>query len=384
MFSADASTPFTLWIPGIRHDFQVVAFDGTEAISTLFSIHIDLVSEQSDFDLEQLLGQPAFLQVGIEEHGFHGRIEDVLAGEPGKRLTRYQMTLVPALHYLQFSHDQRIFQNLNVPQIVTNVLHKHGIQSDVFTFHVSTSVEREYCTQYGESDLEFIQRLCAEDGIAWHHQHSPEMHLLVFTDDPVFFPTLAPTPYQQEAGMVADHPVINRFAMRFSTRPSTVTRRNYDFKRPSALLESNFTAEFTPTLEDYRYPLWMETEKHGKHLVRQALERHRQDYQLVHGEGDQPALRSGYLFDLIEHPRAVCNDQWLLISVHHEGKQPQSLEEALISDEPSADGFTQGYRNSFNAIASYVLSPTVAWQQTQAGLPDRARHRTTRRRNFLR
>lgn len=354
MFNPEAPALFTLHIPDIRHDFKVLTFDGSEAISSLYSIRIEVVSEHADFDLERLLGQPAFLQFGRDQEGIHGRIEDVLAGEPGKRLTHYHLTLVPALHYLQFSHDQRIFQNLNVPQIVTQVLHKHGIHSDVFTFHVSTSAKREYCTQYGESDLEFIQRLCAEDGIAWHHQHSPEMHLLVFTDDPVFFPTLAPTPYQQDTGLVPDHPVINQFAMRFSTRPSTVTRRNYDFKRPSALLQSSFTAEFTPALEDYRYPLWMETEKHGKHLARLALERHRRDYQLVHGKGDQPTLRSGYLFDLIEHPRAACNDQWLLISVHHEGKQPQSLEEALITDESSGDGFTQGYRNSFSAIASYV------------------------------
>lgn len=354
MFNPEAPALFSLHIPGIRHDFKVLAFNGSEAISSLYSIRIEVVSEHADFDLERLLGQPAFLQFGPDHGGIHGRIEDVLAGEPGKRLTRYHLSLVPALHYLQFSHDQRIFQNLSVPQIVTQVLHKHGIHSDVFTFHVSTSAKREYCTQYGESDLEFIQRLCAEDGIAWHHQHSPEMHLLVFTDDPVFFSTLAPTPYQQETGMVPDHPVINRFAMKFSTRPSTVTRRNYDFKRPSALLESSFTAEFTPALEDYRYPLWIENEKHGKQLARQALERHRRDYQLVQGNGDQPTLRSGYLFDLIEHPRAACNDQWLLISVHHEGKQPQSLEEALATDESSGDGFTQGYRNSFSAIASYV------------------------------
>ena len=354
MLNPQAPALFTLHIPGIRHDFKVLAFDGSEAISALYSIRIEVVSEHADFDLERLLGQPAFLQFGPDQKGIHGRIEDVLAGEPGKRLTRYHLTLVPALHYLQFSHDQRIFQNLNVPQIVTQILQKHGIHSDVFTFHVSTSAKREYCTQYGESDLAFLERLCAEDGIAWHHQHSPEMHRLVFTDDQVFFPTLAPTPYQQESGMVPDHPVINRFAMKFSTRPSTVTRRNYDFKRPSALLESSFTAEFTPALEDYRYPLWMETEKHGKHLVRQALERHRRDYQLVHGTGDQPTLRSGYLFDLIEHPRAACNDQWLLISVHHNGKQPQSLEEALVTDASSGDGFTQGYRNSFSAIASYV------------------------------
>lgn len=355
MFDAVGFAQFTLQIPGVRHDFKVLAFKGSEAISTLYAIRVELVSEHPDFDLESLLSQPAFLQFGFHNEGIHGRIEDVLVGEPGKRLTRYQLTLVPALHYLQFRHDHRIFQNLTVPQIITQVLQRHGIQADVFTFHVSTSVEREYCIQYGENDFEFLQRLCAEDGIAWHHQHSPESHLLVFTDDQVFFPTLGATPYRQDAGMVAEHPVVNRFAMGFSTRTSTVTRRDYDLKRPSLLLESRFTAEFTPALEDYCYPLLMKTEKHGKQLVRQALERHRSDYQLVEGESNQPTLRSGYLFDLTEHPRKACNDMWLLISLNHTGKQPQSLEEEISSDAKPADGFTQGYRNSFSAIPSDVL-----------------------------
>ncbi|MBX9410749.1 type VI secretion system tip protein VgrG, partial [Pseudomonas baetica] len=89
---------------------------------------VELVSEHPDFDLESLLSQPAFLQFGHNGEGIHGRIEDVLVGEAGKRLTRYHLTLVPALHYLQFSHDQRIFQRMTVPQIIAQVLKGHGIQ----------------------------------------------------------------------------------------------------------------------------------------------------------------------------------------------------------------------------------------------------------------
>ncbi|MBH8615051.1 type VI secretion system tip protein VgrG, partial [Pseudomonas mohnii] len=80
-------------------------------------------------------------------------------------------------------------------------------------------------------------------GIAWHHQHSADGHLLVFTDDQVFLPKLGATPYQQDCGMVAGHPVVSRFSVRTRTRTSTVTRRDYDLKRPSLLLESRFSAE---------------------------------------------------------------------------------------------------------------------------------------------
>ncbi|WMI97353.1 type VI secretion system tip protein VgrG [Pseudomonas chlororaphis subsp. aurantiaca] len=350
MFAPAHTAHFTLSIPSVRHDFRVLAFDGTEALSTLYGIRVELVSENPDFDLESLLNQPAFLRFGLNGEGLHGQIEDLYVGETGKRLTRYHLTLVPVLHYLQFSFNQRIFQHLTVPQIVAQVLGGHGIQPDVYTFNVSTSPEREYCTQYGESDFEFVQRLCAEDGIAWHHQHSAEGHLLVFSDDQTFFPMLGDTPYQQDTGTVADHPVVNRFSQRFSTRTSTVTRRDYDPKRPSLLLENQFTAEFQPALEDYRYPAPITTLERGKVLARQALERHRVDYQLAEGQSDQPMLRSGHFFNLTGHPRKRCNDLWLLLSVTHCGRQPQSLEESVTRDIRPEDGFTQGYRNSFTAI----------------------------------
>ncbi|MGF6397047.1 type VI secretion system secreted protein VgrG [Pseudomonas frederiksbergensis] len=350
MFAPANVAHFTLLIPTVPNDFKVLTFEGTEAISALYAIQIELVSEHPAFDLESLLSQPAFLQFGLNGEGLHGRIEDVFRGETGKRLTRYHLTLVPTLHYLQFSHNQRIFQKLTVPQIIAQVLKGHGIQADAFTFHVSTSPEREYCTQYGESDYEFVQRLCAEDGIAWHHQHSPQGHVLVFTDDQTWFPKLGATPYLQDSGMVAEHPVVSQFSMRFSTRPSTTTHRYYDFQRPSLLLESRFTAEFHPELEDYRYPVFIENEKRGKQLARQALERHRTDYQLVEGKSDQPSLRSGHFFDLTEHPDKTCNDLWLLLSVSHAGKQPQSLEEVITSDTKPEDGFIQGYRSRFSVI----------------------------------
>lgn len=99
MFSAGNCALFTLQIPAIRHDFKVLAFNGTEAISQLYSLRIELVSEHPDFDLESLLSQPAFLQFGLNGEGIHGRIEDVMVAESGKRLTRYELTLIsPAVN----------------------------------------------------------------------------------------------------------------------------------------------------------------------------------------------------------------------------------------------------------------------------------------------
>ncbi|WP_130909432.1 hypothetical protein, partial [Pseudomonas mucidolens] len=65
MFAPANAAHFALLIPSVRNDFKVLAFEGTEAISSLYAIQIELVSESPDFDLERLLGQPAFLQFGL-------------------------------------------------------------------------------------------------------------------------------------------------------------------------------------------------------------------------------------------------------------------------------------------------------------------------------
>ncbi|VXB03528.1 conserved hypothetical protein [Pseudomonas sp. 8AS] len=161
--------------------------------------------------------------------------------------------------------------------------------------------------------------------------------------------------------MVADEPVIKRFALRLATRSNRVTRRDYDFEQPRLLLEAAAKSEFQPDLEDYDYPDRYTERTRGKHLAQRALERHRADYQLAEGRSDQPRLLSGHLLEISDHPRREWNDLWLLHEVIHQGKQPQVLEESISNFGAGGDGasgdsdFHQGYRNHFSASPWNIL-----------------------------
>ncbi|WBL60438.1 type VI secretion system tip protein VgrG [Stutzerimonas stutzeri] len=351
MFNPANQAHFTLSLEGVEHDFKVLEFRGREAISQPYRFDLELVSERPDLDLESLLHCPAFLAFAPDGSGVHGLVHQAAQGESGKRLTRYRLTLVPQLAYLAHRTNQRVFQHLTVPQIVAQVLEEHGIQADAYRFGLGPVVypPREYCVQYDETDLHFIQRLCEEEGIHYHFQHGASGHVLVFGDDQTIFPRLAPTAYQQDSGLVADQPVIKRFGLRVETRTSRVTRRDYDFEKPRLTMEAAFHSDFQPDLEDYDYPGRFTERARGKHLSQRALERHRHDYELAEGESDQPRLVSGHFLPLTEHPRSDWNQLWLLTEVLHEGKQPQVLEESVTSHVDSGDGFVQGYRNRFSA-----------------------------------
>ena len=347
MFAPANQPRFTLTLEGARHDLKVLEFTGREAISQPFRFELELVSERPDLDLESLLHGQAFLSFDAQGCGIHGQIYQVGQGDSGKRLTRYHLSLVPRLTYLGHRINQRIFQHQSVPQIITQILKDHSILRDAFEFRLGSEYpEREYCVQYAESDLAFIQRLCAEVGIHYHFQHSPEGHLLVFGDDQTVFPKLPePTLYLPGSGMSAGAPAIQRFNVRVETRTSVVTRRDYNFEKPRLSLESRSDGEQRPVLEDYHFPGQFSDRETGRHLTRRALERHVADYRQAEGSSDESSLVCGHFLQLTEHPRSDWNDLWLLTCVEHRGRQPQVLEESVTSDGESF----QGYRNTFVA-----------------------------------
>ena len=347
MFAPANQPRFTLTLDSGPNGLEVLEFKGQEAISQSYRFDVELVSERPDLALEELLHRQAYLGFDGPGRGIHGQVYSVAQGDSGKRLTRYQISLVPRLAYLRHRINQRIFQHLSVPAIITRVLKDHGIQGDAFQFSLGGQYpEREYCVQYGESDLAFIERLCAEVGIHYHFRHSPDGHLLVFGDDQTVFPRLPQsTMYLPGSGMVADEPAIKRLAVRLQARTNAVTLRDYDFRKPSLLLQTSLDNQQQPVLEDYRYPGQFSDREQGRYLSRRVLERHGADYRLAEGRSDQTALVSGHFMQIHGHPRAQWNDLWLLTEVSHRGRQPQVLEETA-GDSP--DEF-QGYSNTFLA-----------------------------------
>ncbi|AMW84485.1 VgrG protein [Pseudomonas yamanorum] len=367
MFNTLVSSRFKLIVAGIKQELEVLAFKGSESIDQPFFIEVQWVSENPGLDLETLLHQPAYLDFGEPGEGLHGQIYAIGREDPGRRLTRYHLTLVPRLAYLAHRCDQRIFQQRSVPQIIAAVLEQHGIFADAYAFELGPVVypPRTFCVQYAETDLHFIQRLCEEEGIHCHFRHSLDGHVLVFGDDQTVFRRLPVQHYCAAGGPAAEVLVIQRFDVRLATRSTQVVRRDYDFEHPSLRLQEQ--AGSSPALEDYQYPAGFTGHLRGSQVARRSLERHQRDRHRALGRSDQPALRSGHFLELRDHPDLSCNDLWLITSVRHEGYQPQVLEEGVVDVEAF-----QGYRNRFTATpwrAAYRppithLKPRISGCQT--------------------
>ncbi|MBN1004685.1 type VI secretion system tip protein VgrG, partial [Pseudomonas aeruginosa] len=77
---------------------------------------------------------------------------------------RYEVRLEPRLALLSRSHQNAIYQNQTVPQIVEKILReRHEMRGQDFVFNLKSDYpSREQVMQYDEEDLTFISRLLSE------------------------------------------------------------------------------------------------------------------------------------------------------------------------------------------------------------------------------
>ncbi|MEB7543539.1 type VI secretion system Vgr family protein [Enterobacter huaxiensis] len=168
-----------LSVKGCDAELDVLAFEGDEALSTPFSYRIEFTSSDHAISKEMMLMRAASLTLqapvdqgyGIKMQQAVRTLQGVVSGF--ERLgtsadeTRYALTLQPRLALLDRSHQNAIYQDMSVPQIVEKILReRHGMRGQDFLFSLAKEYpRREQVMQYGEDDLRFITRLLGEVGI---------------------------------------------------------------------------------------------------------------------------------------------------------------------------------------------------------------------------
>ena len=161
---------------------------GTEELGSPYVFELGLLSEEPNIDPDDVLGKP--LAVGIklgsgEERFFHGFVTSFAKMGTTRLHTRYAARLNPLLSEFSYTSDCRVFNDAgqDAVSIATAVLAEDGlfdVESGSIKDHVYR--EREYCVQYQESDLNFVQRLLEDEGIYYFFQHEETKHIMVLAD----------------------------------------------------------------------------------------------------------------------------------------------------------------------------------------------------------
>ncbi|HGG8914475.1 TPA: type VI secretion system Vgr family protein [Enterobacter hormaechei subsp. xiangfangensis] len=168
-----------LVVKGCESALDVLAFEGDEALSAPFRYRTEFTSSDHTISKEMMLMKAASLTLqapvdqgyGIKIQQPVRVIQGVVTGferlGTSKDETRYAVTLEPRLALLSRSHQNAVYQDMSVPQIVEKILReRHGMRGQDFLFSLSKEYpRREQVMQYAEDDLHFITRLLGEVGI---------------------------------------------------------------------------------------------------------------------------------------------------------------------------------------------------------------------------
>ena len=349
----DLADRFLLSIHGVSQTLRVVRFSGVEGLSELFQVEVTFACDDAGIAPEDALGKPALLPLvpaDGEDRYVSGIVSRFEQGDSGKKLTAYHVTLVPKVWRLQLRHDVRIFQEMTAPQIVQKVLEGAGLSSgDDFRLSLQgTYRKRDYCVQYRESDWAFVCRLMEEEGVAWFFEHKDSGHVLVFADRSAAFAPIAgkaTVPFREQSGLIKDEHV-SRFHYVGEVRPGKFTLRDYDFHKPSLLLEGKSAASADTDLEIYDYPGIYELPADGGSLAKIRLEERRSRCVAGEGEGGCARLVPGYTFTLAEHPRDALNRGYLITRLEYQGFDPEMGEVDRAAESR--------YENRFSCIPSDV------------------------------
>ncbi|MBS4689351.1 type VI secretion system tip protein VgrG [Aeromonas sobria] len=313
--------------------FVVASFEFDEGLNSPFELHLELASRQSDIDFGAVLDQPCELLVWYEgrlQRRVSGVVAQFAQGDTGFRRTRYSMVVKPALWRLSLCTNARIFQAQKPEEILSILLQEHGITDYAFALK-NEHAQREYCVQYRESDLAFVNRLVAEEGMFYFHEFEAGKHRIVFADDaaalqegPALFFNLANQGLQQGA-------FVRRFHYQEAVRPSDVELKDYSFKTPAyGLSHKKMGAELEhqrDTYQHFDYPGRFKQDPSGKAFAQHRLDALRADAVTGNGRSTEAGLMPGLSFMLSEHPAPSLNIAWQVVHVTHTGKQPQALEE---------------------------------------------------------
>jgi hypothetical protein len=138
---------------------------------------------------------------GKSVHGMVTRLEWL---STSKDQSHYRLTLSSRLALLGYTRQCAVYQNQSVPEVVEQVLRKHGLEGPDFEFRLErTYPPREIITQWRETDLQFIRRILSEVGIYWRTEMDDVRGLdtYIFADSQLNYQFDVRLPYSEPSGL---------------------------------------------------------------------------------------------------------------------------------------------------------------------------------------
>src|ERR1700690_89140 len=339
--------------------FLLRSFSGEDGISELFHFHLDLLSEDPGISFDDIIGKNLTFSVRLavtdNARYFNGYVSRFVQLPGEERLYHYQAEVVPWLWFLTRTADCKIFQDMNVLDIVKKVFTDLKF-TDFQDRTQKTYPVWEYCVQYRETAFNFVSRLLEQEGIYYFFEHRNGEHTLILGDVPSVHqpcPDQSHVMFDRSAmlEMRRAEDVVYAWKQEQEMRAGKYAGCDYNFETPATRLNAEGVSTINQggnqRFELYDYPGIYLNHGEGDTLAKLRIEEQEAVHAVFYGESDCRTLLSGFKFDLDGYERPDQNTTYVLTHVSHHGE-----EGGFYSGQGSITDST--YKNTFTAIKATV------------------------------
>lgn len=314
--------------------------------------HIDLhaLSTRHDLRAADLLGQAVRLELLTASGAwrpFHGHVTRFAHLGSDGGFDRYHLHIEPWLSFLAHRTDSWVFQDMDVLDITEAIFadqQAQGALQPAWRLDIqdrSAFPRRSLCVQFNETDLAFLSRLWAEEGLLAWFEHSPEGHTLVLSDHTGAF---QPSPQSRirytQAGATLSEDSLHHWTGTRRVGATQLHTASWDHRQVThhgsqeqvaSTHGQAFTLAHTDHPGAYAYEGPAQAQRRAR-LQREALASRRKRFE---GRGTVRTLAPGHTFDLHDHTEHNA-DRFAVLSVMHTARNNLGFggQQANGSDEP--------------------------------------------------
>ncbi|YCO02225.1 type VI secretion system tip protein TssI/VgrG [Vibrio sp. VNB-15] len=347
------------------------SFEYKEATSELFSLHAYAYFNGHQAELNKIIGKEVTISmdnnplVSLQARYFHGIVSKArLSGtrvstvDNGEQYKNIELIIEPKLCFSKFRTNCRIFQYKDVKEIVSEILAEHEI---IFSFKLVKSYAKfTYKVQYEESDLAFVRRILAEEGIAFCFLHTDSKHVIEFFDDVSYYKPATEFFVEHTTGSSASSH-IHSWNETQSLTTKTSHLSGFNMLKPNSYPKhsaNGVTDLFTvPTSEHYEYLAETETEDQFALRNMHNIESIQKNVYQCMGEASCRTFMVGKCFKFKKHEdKTRIGKEYVLSAV--------SVSASVFNQTGQGGSANQGVRVAFDCVDSKtILRPSSRFEK---------------------
>lgn len=375
---------------GTRRPWRVRRAEVSEALSRVTESVLEMTCEHADADPALLLGRDAAFT--LSRDGRARRVQGVVSRVEALGVRDHKaharVTLVPAMWSLSQRRDSRVFEGKTVEQVLRAVV-EEALRP--YRRRVRFAIQRalpvrEHCVQYRETDLDFVERIAAEEGIGYVVVEGDEHEEVVFFDGAHAHAAFAGPDGDRIAVTDEEHDThrhesLRRFEVTSALTATSAVAMDHDWTNPNLRVthENRSVDAAGVDREVYSHPADVVFDRYdaGDHAYgrndvahRATLEAQRalQGGRTFTGEGSVTGLRPGVLFRLEGHRVEALEREYLVTAVHH---HCAAAEETRDDDRAGPEA---PYRNVVTCVPATVsVRPELRHRRARIHGPQTAR-----------